>query len=161
MQLFHASNLEINSPKLVNRTQTLDFGGGFYTTSNREQAEEFALKVYARRKKEGSPTVNVYDLDERAQQLNILKFESPSNKWLDFVVHNRRNGRKENYDLIVGPVANDDVFAIIVLYEDGQLTKSAAIRRFKVKKLFNQYVFCTEKALSTLAFIESYKVKGG
>ena len=157
MQLFHASNLEVRSPRLINRTQTLDFGVGFYTTSNREQAEKFALKVYARRRQDGgAPTVSVYDFDGITSGLNTLAFEYPSEEWLDFAVHNRRFGRKEDYDLISGPVANDDVFSTIMLYEAGQLTKEEAIRRFKVKKLYNQYLFCTEKALSALIFIKSY-----
>ena len=63
-------------------------------------------------------------------------------------------------DLIIGPVANDDVFATIVLYENGQLTKDEAITRFKVKSLFDQYVFCNEKALCCLLFVKSYTVKG-
>ncbi|MCL2242775.1 MAG: DUF3990 domain-containing protein [Chitinispirillia bacterium] len=158
MLLFHASNLEIKRPKLVNRAQTLDFGSGFYTTSNREQAESFALKVYARRGREGMPTVNAYNFAGTAG-LDTLTFESPSDKWLDFVVRNRKYGRKEACDLIIGPVANDDVFTTIALYERGQLTKDEAIARFKVKKLYNQYLFCTEKALSALTFEESFKAE--
>ncbi|MDR1812752.1 MAG: DUF3990 domain-containing protein [Candidatus Fibromonas sp.] len=159
MQLFHASYLEIKNPKITNRFATLDFGVGFYTTSNKEQAETFALKVCSRRKKEGFPTVNIYEFNDKALDLNTLVFDSPSEKWLDFVVRNRKFGRKENYDLIIGPVANDDVFSVIALYESGQLTKEDAIKRFKVKSLYNQYLFCNEKALSNLAFAESYKLE--
>ena len=159
MQLFHASNIEIKQPKIINRFKTLDFGTGFYTTSNKEQAEIFAHKVYGRRKKEGFPTVNAYEFNDKALELNTLIFDSPSEKWLDFVVHNRKFGRKENYDLIIGPVANDDVFSVIALYEDGNLTKNEAIERFKVKSLYNQYLFCNEKALSSLTFMESYRLE--
>jgi hypothetical protein len=157
MQLFHASTTEIKYPKIINRFKTLDFGVGFYTTSNKEQAEVFAKKVYNRRKKEGAPIVNIYEFNDKALELNTLIFDLPSEKWLDFVVYNRKFGRKEDYDLIVGPVANDDVFSVIALYESGTLTKNETIERFKVKNLYNQYLFCNEKALSNLAFIESYK----
>ncbi|MDR2581216.1 MAG: DUF3990 domain-containing protein [Fibromonadaceae bacterium] len=159
MLLFHASSLEIKKPKIINRFKTLDFGTGFYTTSNKEQAEAFAIKVYNRRKKEGFPIVNIYKFNDKALELNTLAFDKPSEKWLDFVVYNRKFGRKENYDLIIGPVANDDVFSVIALYESGNLTKSEAIKRFKVKKLFNQYLFCNKKALSSLSFVESYKLE--
>jgi hypothetical protein len=159
MQLFHASCLEIKCPKLVNRSQTLDFGAGFYTTSNRGQAEEFARKVYIRQRKEGAPTVNVYNFNDSASELNTLMFSSPSEEWLDFVVHNRKFGREERCDLIIGPVANDDVFSTIALYESGQLTKEETVERCKVKKLYDQYLFCTEKALSALTFAESYKLE--
>lgn len=156
MRLYHASNLEVKCPKIINRIVTLDFGVGFYTTSNREQAEEFAAKVFERRRKEGAPVVNVYDFDERIGGLNMLVFDSPSDEWLDFVVHNRRFGRQESYDLIIGPVANDDVFSVIMLYERNLLTKDEAIKKFKVKTLYNQYLFCSENALTTLSFVESY-----
>jgi len=159
MLLFHASNIEIKQPKIINRFKTLDFGTGFYTTSNKEQAEIFAHKVYNRRKKEGFPTVNTYEFNDKALELNTLIFDLPSEKWLDFVVYNRKFGRKEDYDLIIGPVANDDVFSVITLYEDGNLTKNEAIERFKVKSLYNQYLFCNEKALSNLTFTESYKLE--
>jgi hypothetical protein len=157
MQLFHASTIEVTSPKIINRFKTLDFFVFFYTTSNKEQAEIFASKVYNRRKKEGFPIVNIYEFNDRVLELNTLIFDLPSEKWLDFVVYNRKFGRKEDYDLIVGPVANDDVFSVIALYESGNLTKNETIERFKVKSLYNQYLFCNEKALSNLTFIESYK----
>jgi hypothetical protein len=157
MELYHASNIEVSRPRIMNLKANLDFGAGFYTTSNKEQAEDFAVKVYLRQGKNGVPTVNVYEFDGSALKLKTLKFRSPSYKWFDFVVHNRKYGRSEDdYDLIVGPVANDDVFYIIALYEQGRETRSGAIRRFKVRKLFNQYLFCNERALSALTFIKSY-----
>jgi len=159
MQLFHASNLEVKIPRIINRFKTLDFGTGFYTTSNKEQAEGFAIKVYNRRKKEGAPIISIYEFNEKISELNVLNFDSPSEKWLDFVVYNRKFGRKEDYDLIIGPVANDDVFSVIALYESGNLTKEDTIKRFKIKNLYNQYLFCNEKALSNLTFTESYKLE--
>ncbi|MCL2283963.1 MAG: DUF3990 domain-containing protein [Fibromonadales bacterium] len=159
MQLFHASNLEIRVPRIINRFKTLDFGTGFYTTSNKEQAENFAMKVYNRRKKKGFPTINIYEFNDNSLDLNTLIFDSPSEKWLDFVVYNRKFGRKEDYDLIIGPVANDDVFSVIALYESETLTKEETIKRFKMKTLYNQYLFCNDKALSNLAFAKSYKLE--
>jgi hypothetical protein len=149
--------MEVSRPKIMNLKATLDFGAGFYTTSNKKQAENFAVKVYLRQGRKGVPTVSVYEFDDSALKLKTLKFKSPSYKWFDFVVHNRKYGRREDdYDLIVGPIANDNVFFIIALYERGQETRAGAIRRFKVRKLFNQYLFCNERALSTLTFVKSY-----
>jgi len=103
--------------------------------------------------------VNAYEFNDKALELNTLIFDLPSEKWLDFVVYNRSFGRKEDYDLIIGPVANDDVFSVIALYESGNLTKNEAIERFKIKSLYNQYLFCNEKALSNLTFMNSYKLE--
>lgn len=159
MQLYHASNITVAEPIIINRFTTLDFGAGFYTTTNYEQAKDFAKKVFIRRGRKGIPTVNIYKFNEGAAQkeLSFLTFEEPNKEWFDFVVYNRAHGRDEtiNPDVIVGPVANDDVFETVALYEAGQLSAQEAIERFKVKQLYNQVLFCNMEALSYLSFIES------
>ena len=160
MILYHGTNIIIEQPKIINRFKTLDFGEGFYTTENENQARDFAIKVCERRSPALYPVVNCYEFNENFNKFSILKFDAPDEKWLDFVVE-RRKGivLKEKYDLIIGPVANDDVFGTIVLYEAGQLDKESAIKRFKVKKLYNQVVFCNELVLNSVIFVKSYKVK--
>ncbi len=162
MKLYHASNLVVDKPIIVNRFKTLDFGTGFYTTTNEAQAQEFAKKVHLRRRREGSPIVNVYEYDkDLAQQaLSILKFPSADMEWLEFVVRNRKWGRDERLavDIVIGPVANDDVFETVALYEAGLIDAQAAIAKFKVKSLYDQVLFCNEKALGFLSFERSYEV---
>jgi hypothetical protein len=159
MIVFHGTNIVIERPKIINRFKTLDFGEGFYTTENENQANDFAVKVCTRRSPSLYPIVNCYGFDEDFDKYSVLKFDAPNEEWLDFVVARRKGiALNENYDLIIGPVANDDVFGTIVLYEAGQLDKESAIRRFKVKKLFNHVVFCSELSLSSLVFLTSYKV---
>lgn len=160
MELYHASTLEIKKPVIMNRFKTLDFGTGFYTTLNEEQAKDFALKTYRRRGRQGLPTVNRYEFDEEQakEALRILVFSQPDASWLEFVVDNRRHGRSADCkaDVIIGPVANDDVFEAVALYETGQIDEETAIKRFKVKELFNQVLFCNETALGYLVFKDSY-----
>jgi len=160
MQVYHGTNIIIEQPKIINRFKTLDFGEGFYTTENENQARDFAVKVCERRSPTLYPIVNCYEFNEDFNHFSILKFDMPDEKWLDFVVE-RRKGivLNKKYDLIIGPVANDDVFGTIILYESGQLDKESAIKRFKVKKLYNQIVFCNELILNYLTFIKSYKVE--
>ena len=50
MILYHGSNVIVDQPKLIRQNRYLDFGFGFYTTTNREQAVNFAQKVTDRRK---------------------------------------------------------------------------------------------------------------
>lgn len=159
MLLYHGSNVVVEKPELIDQKRFLDFGNGFYTTTNKEQAENFARKVVVRRG--GKPIVNVYEFDENAQinLLKIKKFTAPDEEWLDFVsLH--RNGiyDGEKYDLIIGAVANDDVYRTLQVYSSGLLTKEQALEALKVKKLFNQYVFATKEALSLLKFIEAKEV---
>ena len=160
MKVYHGTNIVIEEPKIINRFKTLDFGEGFYTTENESQAQDFAVKVCKRRDIDFSPIVNCYELNEDLSNFLVLKFDTPDEKWLDFVVAQRQGVElTEKYDLIIGPVADDDVFGTIILYEAGQLDKESAIKRFKVKDLYNQVVFCNEKVLSRLKFVKSYKVE--
>ena len=160
MKVYHGTNIVIEQPKITNRFKTLDFGEGFYTTENETQAKEFAMKVCERRDPMSFPVVNCYEFNEDFNALSVLKFDAPNEEWLDFVI-DRRKGivLDKEYDLIIGPVANDDVFGTIILYETGQLDKESAIKRFKVKELYNQIVFCNELILSKLIFINSYRVE--
>lgn len=160
MKVFHGTDIVIERPKIVNRFKTLDFGEGFYTTENENQARDFAVKICQRRSTSLYPVVNCYEFDKDLKNFSVLTFDSPNDMWLDFVVERRKGiALSTKYDLIIGPVANDDVFSTITLYEAGQLDKENAIKRFKVKELFNQVVFCNEFVLNSLFFIKSYKVE--
>jgi len=160
MRVYHGTNITIKNPKIMNRFKTLDFGEGFYTTENEAQAKEFARKVSERRTPSLEPVVNCYEFAGNLANLSVLKFDAPDEKWLEFVVERRKGIPLTNrYDIIIGPVANDDVFGTIILYETGQLDKEGAIKRFKVKKLHNQVVFCNEAVLNRLTFVRSYVVE--
>ena len=160
MNVYHGLNIIIERPKIINRFQTLDFGEGFYTTENENQAKDFAVKVCERRSTKLYPIVNCYEFNENFDKFSILKFDAPDEKWLDFVVERRKGiALNKRYDIIIGPVANDDIFGTIVLYEAGQLDKESAIKKFKVKKLYNQTVFCNELTLNNLIYIKSYRVE--
>lgn len=155
MLLYRGSNLTVSEPKLVAQNRFLDFGYGFYTTTNNTQAIGFADKV-TKQRKEGLPTVNIYEINEEKAfaECSVLRFSAPNEAWLDFVSENRAgiyNGKL--YDFIYGPVANDDVYTTFTLYTSGVLTKEQTIEALKVKKLYNQLVLTSEKALSFLKFI--------
>lgn len=154
MILYHGSNVVVSKPRLIHQNRFLDFGFGFYTTTNRAQAIAFADKVY-RRCREGGKIVSIYELDEQVAftECSVLRFDAPNRAWLDFVSENRSgnyNGQK--YDLIYGPVANDDVYTTFTLYSAGVLTKEQTLEALKIKKLYNQLVLTSEKALSCLKF---------
>lgn len=123
MILYHGSNVIVDQPKLIRQNRYLDFGFGFYTTTNREQAVNFAQKVTDRRKM-GEATLNIYSVNEAVafQECKVLQFDSPDEAWLDFVAANRQGTYQgEKYDLIYGAVANDDVYRTIALYMTGVL----------------------------------------
>lgn len=155
MILYHGSNIVVAQPKLIQQNRFLDFGYGFYTTTNKEQAISFADKVF-RRRKEGDRVVSIYELDEVAAftACSVLKFDAPNADWLDFVSENRSGIYKgARYDFVFGPVANDDVYTTFTLYTAGILTRDQTLAALKVKKLYNQLVITSEQALKYLKFI--------
>ncbi len=159
MILYHGSNVVVEQPKLIEQNRFLDFGYGFYTTTNRDQAENFAQKVVIRRG--DKPIINVYEFDETAQTntLKIKRFSAPDEEWLDFVsAHRNGTWGGEKYDLIIGAVANDDVYRTLQVYQSGLLSKEQALEALRIKRLFNQYVFATEEALALLKFREAREV---
>ncbi len=155
MILYHGSNVVVSKPRLIHQNRFLDFGFGFYTTTNRGQAIAFADKVY-RRRREGGKIVNIYELDEETafKECSVLHFDAPNEAWLDFVSENRSGHYDEQeYELIYGPVANDDVYTTFTLYSAGALTKEQTLEALKIKKLYNQLVLTSEKALGYLNFV--------
>jgi len=162
MILYHGSNMVVDKPMLIPQNRFLDFGRGFYTTENKEQAISFAEKVY-RRRRDGIPTVSVYHFDDKAAFAicSLLRFNFPDEAWLDFVSAHRNGTYQGNaYELIYGPVANDDIFATFALYAGGQLSKEETINRLKVKKLYNQLVFSSERGISYIHFTGTLDMRG-
>ncbi len=153
MILYHGSNIEVKEPRILQPSHALDFGPGFYTTLNRAQAVDFAGKVALR--KGGSPIVNEYEINEDVafSLCNVLRFDQPSETWLDFVCSCRDGfNAAEGRDLIFGPVANDDVYRTLTLYREDEITKDETLARLKIKRLYNQLVFATAKALTFIRF---------
>ena len=105
--------------------------------------------------------MNVYEIDDHISDstLRIKRFSAPDEEWLDFVsAHRNGNYYGEQYDLIIGAVANDDVYRTLQVYATGLLTKEQALEALKVKKLFDQYVFATDEAIKLLRFVEASEV---
>lgn len=158
MRLYHGSNVEVKSPNLRRGRQKTDFGKGFYTTTQKEQAEHWT-SIKLDRAKTGKKIVSVYEIDDvifADSSLQIREFDGPDEAWLNFVV-NSRKGVKHDFDLVFGPVANDKVFTVVNLYESGVLDAPAAIAQLKAYKTYNQISFHTPKVIKALRFVESYE----
>lgn len=158
MILYHGSNMEVKEPKLIEQNRFLDFGNGFYTTTNKNQADNFAKKVASRRG--GNPIINTYKLDENIlKNFKVKHFLSPDEDWLDFVsAHRNGTYDGDDYDIIIGAVANDDVYRTLQVYASGLLTKEQALEALKIKKLFDQYVFASKQAMSILKFLKTEEI---
>lgn len=157
MKLYHGSTVSVKNPSLRLGRRNTDFGKGFYTTTDFEQAARWAC---IRSKRDGSDVsiVSVFEIDDNLLQSNamkIMEYHGATESWLNFVVNNRRSAPLHDYDIVLGPVANDNLYATISMYENGQLSVEAAIVQLKTHKLFNQVSFHTAKALSHIQYVES------
>lgn len=153
MILYHGSLEIVEKPVIIEPSHTMDYGKGFYTITSRQQADKWVVrKISAAYQNKGY--TNIYSFNESSlSSLKVLRFETPDEAWLDFVMENRTNKDfSHDYDIVYGPVANDRVYAAFALYEDGMLDKQGLIRELKVFKLADQLLFHTSDALEFLKF---------
>lgn len=159
MKLYHGSLVIVKKPSVPKGRSTVDFGKGFYTTTSFEQAQKWA-DLKRKRSSVSRAVVSVYEaLDDILNGRYVtLNFTGPTKDWLDFVVKNRRGVSEEKYDLTMGPVANDQLYATIRLYEQGVVTAEAAIEMLKSHVLFDQLAFHDQEAANELVFVEAVEV---
>lgn len=153
MICFHGSDTIVDTPKILEPKRPLDFGGGFYVTTNEEQAKRWAIKV-AYRNNNKFCCVNRYefDLEKAKKELTLLKFEIADENWLDFICANRNGKDTGKYDIVIGPVADDKVYRVVVEYENGDIDKITALKNLKTEALCNQILFHTAKSLEYLKY---------
>jgi hypothetical protein len=153
MKVYRGSTNCIEKPRLIPANRRLDFGPGFYTTTDLPQARRWA-QIKKRRAIANDSRVSVYAFDMANTPLHVKTFEGPSEEWLDFVMANRMSDMPATppYDVIAGPVANDALYQTLSLFERGILSRQETIVRLRTHALANQIVFCTDTALSSLKY---------
>lgn len=148
--IYHGSYLEIEFPEIRKHRFTKDFSWGFYCTKIKEQSEKWADKF-------NTSIVNVYEIKD-INSLNVKVFEDYTDEWLEFVVE-CRSGKTHEYDVVVGPMADDTIYDYIEAYSKGQMNKQKFFELMKFKYPTHQISFHTIKALDCINFIESYQVE--
>lgn len=148
--VYHGSNIEITKPRIIIGRNTKDFGAGFYCTVIKEQAERWA-KRYATR------VVNTYSLLIN-EKLDILEFKEMTDEWLDFIIA-CRSGQSHSHDIVIGAMANDQIYNYVSDYIDGVITREQfwVLARFKYPT--HQINFCSDEALACLSFFKSEVVR--
>lgn len=158
MNLYHGSTEKVEKPSYTKCRLNTDFGKGFYTTTNLEQAVKWA-KLKQQRAGKGHAIVSLFEVDDalfdRTAEFKILQFAGPDKPWLDFVMSNRKGLQVVHYDIVFGPVANDQLYATLALYEQGILSANAAIEQLKTHLLFDQVSFHSQEAMNALKFTNS------
>lgn len=162
MTLYHGTNLDIQSINLALCRPYKDFGKGFYTTEILEQAQKMAKRVA--RIYGGTPIVNIYEVADdflESDGINIKDFGNvPSEEWAVFVMNNRNRlftdvSRRDcnfdcKYDIVSGPIANDDIAVLFRQYQNQFISLDALIKGMTYREVTNQYSFHAEKAIKIL-----------
>ena len=153
MKLYHGTNMDFDRIDVTKSKAYKDFGQGFYLTDIRSQAGDWAKKkteIFG-----GTPVLQEYEFDESildTSELSVLVFELPTEEWAAFIHKNRSRKTcfRHDYDIVVGPTADDGVAYLIGRYDEGTLTIADLVRELEYKKLNRQYFFGTEKAIKLL-----------
>lgn len=142
--IYHGSNVEVPYPRILQNGFYKDFGYGFYCTKLEKQARRWALS------RKGDSVVNRYFYTEIAS-LKIKIFPEMTDEWLNFVTESRR-GTLHDYDIVEGPMADDQIWNYVEGFIEGHITRRVFWELVKFNYPTHQIVFCTEDALGTLEF---------
>ncbi len=159
MIVYHGSSEIIEKPDIKFSKKYLDFGRGFYLTSFENQAKKWAIRKGMRQNKLG--IVNIYELKDNWKDYKVLSFEKENERWLDFVCACRKGENlNKDYDIIVGNVANDDVFKTVDMYFRGLWDKEKVLEELRYYKMNDQICIVKQDVLEqALAFKDSYEVE--
>jgi len=159
MKVYHGSYLEVRTIDLSLGLYSRDFGQGFYVTKIAELAQVWAMRKGKRHRTNGVVTefaFNEYIWDD--PEMKTLRFETYTESWLDFVVSNRLNRsqkQQHGYDMVEGPIADDDVALRVRDYINGKVSMLDFLEELKFNKPTHQICFCTTFSLQALEYADS------
>jgi hypothetical protein len=155
MNLYHGSNYNFDAIDLSKSKDKRDFGKGFYTTTLREQAKDWAEVLFDRYRGDG---IFIYEMElELAKELSVKIYDGLSEEWLLMVQKNRTlGGIQHKFDIVQGPVANDKTARTIALYIANIINANEAIERLRFNQINNQVSLHTSAALSHLKITRKY-----
>ncbi len=103
----------------------------------------------------GAIPPNLKLLPSNRKHLSLLAFDQASKEWLRYVSAYRTDkSASDSYDIVIGPVANDQAIRTINDFLKGRFTEDIAIQLLLPQNLKDQYAFKTEKAISILELVE-------
>lgn len=157
MKLYHGTNQDFGEIDLLKSKPNKDFGRGFYLSPDYAQAIEMA-KAKVAQQNTGHVIVYSYELDDaylkEDTELKVLRFESYSEEWARFILENRNNPSDmpvHDYDLVIGPIADDRVGFQLRRFMDELIDMNMLIHNLQyMKGITFQYFFGTPLAVSKL-----------
>ena len=154
MKLYHGTNIVFDKIDLQKSKPNKDFGQGFYLSPDYDQALNMA-NIKTEQLQEGEPTVMEFEVEARdIWSLHTLVFDDYSENWAEFILANRNNSAGtpiHNYDIVIGPIANDRVGVQLWKYETQSIDLPTLVRNLQhMKGITFQYFFGTEQAIKLL-----------
>lgn len=149
MTVYHGGYQIVEKPEIRKGNNTKDFGTGFYCTIIKEQAQRWARRY-------DTGIVSIYDVVINTE-LKIKEFSEMSEEWLDFIV-SCRVGKSHDYDVVIGAMADDQIYNYIADYVDGVITREQFWILAKFKYPTHPIVFCSREALMCLQYRGSEEV---
>ena len=143
MTVYHGGYQVVDKPEMHKGRNTKDFGTDFYCTVIKEQAERWARRY-------DTKVVSIYDVHLN-EKLNIKEFKEMTEEWLDFII-DCRSGKSHNYDIVIGAMADDQIYNYISDYMDGVITREQFWVLAKFRYPMHQIVFCSDSALQCLKY---------
>lgn len=143
--VYHGGYCPVKIPKIIVGKYPKDFGTGFYCTELEQQAIRWARRY-------DMPTVSIFEY-EKTENLKILHFVEMTEDWLDFVV-DCRLGKKHNFDIVIGSMANDQIYNYISDFINKIITREQFWVLAKFKMPTHQIAFCNDKALKCIKFLD-------
>lgn len=145
MILYHTSSEEIRIPDTIHSRDALDFGKGFYLTTLHQQAVKYGRRFKLRNK---PAILNVYELDFDPTEWKIKTFDSYNFEWLDFISKCRAGIDDSDFDMIIGGIADDEVFSTLEDYFSGKIDAEKALGQLTYAKPNNQYCIRSQAMLN-------------
>lgn len=166
MRLYHGSNVVIDSINLAMCRPYKDFGRGFYLTDIEEQAVQMAKRVS--RIYGGSPVINGFEIQDDFREISDIQIKDfgvqTTEEWAKFVMNNRSRSftnvannlcNKDNkYDIVIGPVADDNMALLFRQYENEIIDFETLLKGNVYKKTSSQYSFHTERGIRLLRKVD-------
>lgn len=154
MILYHGTNAVFDEIDLTKSKPNKDFGQGFYLSREYTQAMDMA-KIKVEQLESGVPTVITFEADEtKMLSLKMLRFDDYSEEWAKFILLNRNNASRQpahDYDIVIGPIANDRVGVQLWKYENQSIDLPTLVHNLRnMKGITFQYYFGTERAIKIL-----------
>ena len=140
--VFHGGEREIKTPEIRKSKYPADFGVGFYCTNIEKQAIKWS-------KRSLTPVVCKYRFELQGNMK--YKFFHQNDEWLDFITA-CRTGKPHDYDVVEGPMANDQVWNFVDDFVLGLISREAFWYLAKFKYPTHQICFCTQESLQCLLF---------